>query len=160
MNIFNEFKLSNLSKINLYYILILIKVSFAGKFIDLKKLYIYDIYFVVLDTGLYLYDFNNNDQGLIYNFTSNEYKASNNKINITELNYRHRAYIFCLVNEYLFLLNEYTYEVNKYRINEINNFQNYYYNIMPYKIENFNISFFIALNEDQTNLEFYFIISI
>ena len=156
MNIFNEFKLSNLSKINLYYILILIKVSFAGKFIDLKKLYIYDIYFVVLDTGLYLYDFNNNDQGLIYNFTSNEYKASNNKINITELNYRHRAYIFCLVNEYLFLFNEYTYEVNKYRINEINNFQNYYYNIMPYKIENFNISFFIALNRDQNNLEFYF----
>ena len=154
---FNEFKLSNLNKISLYYILILIKVSFAGVFIDLKKLYIYDIYFVVLDTGLYLYDFNTNDKGLIHKFKPNEFKnTTNDVINITELNYRHRAYIFCLINEYLFLFNEYTYRVYNYEINEIESFKNYYYNIMPYKIENYNISFFIALNKDKTKLEFYF----
>ena len=153
---FNKFKLSNLNKISLYYILILIKVSFAGVFIDLKKLYIYDIYFVVLDTGLYLYDFNTNDKGLIHKFKPNEFKnTTNDIINITELNYRHRAYIFCLINEYLFLFNEYNYKVYNYKINEIVPSQNYYYNIMPYKIEYYNISFFIALNKDKTNLEFY-----
>ena len=136
-------------------IFILIKASFAIEFIDLKKLYLYDIYFVVLNKGLYLYDFNTQDKGLIHKFSNNEYKSSNNKINITELNYRHRAYIFCLINEYLFLFNEYTYKVYNYKINEIVPSQNYYYNIMPYKIEYYNMSFFIALNKDKTNLEFY-----
>ena len=155
MLLFNEFKLRNLSIINLYYILLLIKVSFGGKFIDIKKLCLYDIYFVVLDTGLYLYDFNNLDFALIHEFNGNEYK-SNNMINITELNYRHRAFIFCLVNEYLFLFNEYTYKVLKYKINEIEPFKSYYYNIMPYQLENNNISFLVALNKDETNLFFYY----
>ena len=152
----NGFKLINLCIINLYYILILIKVSSNIVFIDIKKLCLYDIYFVVLNTGLYLYDFNTLDKALIYKFNNNEFKESNNIINITELNYRHRAYIFCLINENLFLFNEYTYEIYNYKINKIIPFQNYYYNIMPYKYEYFNISFIIALNKDTTNLIFYF----
>ena len=108
MFFFNEFKLSILRKRNLYYILILIKLSFAGKFIDIKKLSISDIYFVVLDTGLYLHDFNTSDFALIHEFKENELLDSNNIINIIELNYKHRAYIFCLVNDNLFILNEYT----------------------------------------------------
>ena len=52
MLIFNEFKFSNYNYIFLYYILILIKVSFAGEFIDIKRLSISDNYFIVLDTGL------------------------------------------------------------------------------------------------------------
>ena len=35
--------------INFYYI-------FAGEFIDIKKLFLFEKYFVILDTGLYLYD--------------------------------------------------------------------------------------------------------
>ena len=156
MFFFNEFKLSILRKRNLYYILILIKLSFAGKFIDIKKLSISDIYFVVLDTGLYLHDFNTSDFALIHEFKENEILYSNNIINITELNYKHRAYIFCLVNDNLFILNEYTYKVWNYKINEISPNQSDYYNIMPYKIENNNISFIIAFNSNTTHLIFYF----
>ena len=156
MLIFNEFKFSNYNYIFLYYILILIKVSFAGEFIDIKRLSISDNYFIVLDTGLYLYDFNNADFAVIHEFKENEFKSSNNMINITELNNMNRAYIFCLVNENLFLFDEYTYNVLNYKINEIIPYQGYYYNIMPYKFECNNISFIISFNNDTDNLLFYF----
>ena len=142
---------------NLYYILILLKVTFAREFIDLIQLSLYDIYFIVFDTGLYLHDFSTSDFALIHEFYRNEYKASNNLVNITRLNNRHKAYIFCLVNENLFLFNEYTYKVSNFKINEINSFNGNYYNIMPCKIENNNISFIIALNKDESNLFFYFL---
>ena len=141
---------------NLYYILILLKASFAREFIDLIQLSLYDIYFIVFDTGLYLHDFSTSDFALIHEFNRNEYKASNNLVNITRLNNRHKAYIFCLVNENLFLFNEYTYKVLNFKIKEIDSSDGNYYNIIPYKIENNNISFFIALNNDTTNLFFYF----
>ena len=99
MLLFNAFKLNNLHIINF---LILIKASFSGNFIDIKKLSLYDIYFVVLDTGLYLYDINTVDFAVIHEFKENEFRTSNNIINITELNYRHRTYILCLINQYLF----------------------------------------------------------
>ena len=155
MNLFNGLKLSN-HILNILYIIILIKASFSIEFIDIKKLSLYDIYFVVLDTGLYLYDFNNEDFAKIHNFNNDEYKDNNNNINITEIYNKNKAYIFCLVNEYLFLFNEYTYKIWKYKINKIDHSTDYYYNIMPYKIENSNISFIIALNKDITNLLFYF----
>ena len=141
---------------NLYYILILLKVTFAREFIDLIQLSLYDIYFIVFDTGLYLHDFSTLDFALIHEFNQNEYKTSNNLVNITRLNNRHKAYIFCLVNENLFLFNEYTYKVLNFKIKEIDSSDGNYYNIIPYKIENNNISFFIALNNDTTNLFFYF----
>ena len=156
MLIFNEFKFSNYNYIFLYYILILIKVSFAGEFIDIKRLSISDNYFIVLDTGLYLYDFNNADFAVIHEFKENEFKSSNNMINITKLNYMNRAYIFCLINENLFLFNECACNVLNYKINEIIPYQGYYYNIMPYKFECINISFIISFNNDTDNLLFYF----
>ena len=155
MFIFNEYRLRNIIILELYYIIISIRFIFAGEFIDMKKLSSFNSYFVILDTGLYLYDFNSFDLALIYQF-QNEYKDTNNKIKLTELYYRYRAYIFCLVNEYLFIFNEYTYKVLNYQIKEIANFNDDdYYNIMPYKIENNNISFIIAFNNDTNKLYFY-----
>ena len=156
--------LSNKSKsliiFELYYLLISIKIIFTEEFKDLKKLSLYDSYFVALDTGLYLYNFNIQDCALIYEFNDLEYNRYNNIINITELYDGNKAYTFCLINEYLFIFNEDTYKLLKYKINEIVLLNDYYYNIMPYKIENSNISFIIALNKDITNLFFIFIILI
>ena len=154
---FKEFKLTNLIAIEFYYILILIKVSFEEEFIDIKKLSIYDSsYFVIFDNGLYLYDLNALNYVIIHEFNSDEFLDSNNIINITELYYGHKAYIFCLINKYLFILNEFTFKMFNYQINEVSNYNDNYYNIMPYKIENNNISFIIAFNEDNTNLIFYY----
>ena len=156
MFLFNGFKLSTFIIIEFYF-LISIKISFADEFIDIKKLSTNNgIYFVVLDKGLFLYDFNNLNCSLIHLFNEVEYLGSNDNISLAELNYRSKSYIFCLINEYLFIFNEFTYKVNNYKINEIIPHQGYYYNIMPYKSENNNISFIITFNNDTNNLYFYF----
>ena len=78
---------------------------------------------------------------------------------VTELYYGYKAYIFCLVNEYLFIFNEYTYKLIKYKIKEIKEIINFnnndYCNIIPCKIENNNISFIIVLNKEMEKLFFY-----
>lgn len=152
---FYRIKLGSHIMIEIYCILILIKDSLTGKFIDMKKLFIHDSYLVILDTGLYLYNFTDGYCSLIHQFNELEYKGTNN-IMIEELYYGHKAYIFCLINEYLFIFNEYTYKLFNYTINEIVSFNQNYYNIMPNKIENNNISFIIAFNKDSENLVFYF----
>ena len=143
----------------LYFILLLIKEIFAEEFIDIKKLSLPDsdsTYFVVLDTGFYLYNLNKENLAIIHEFKNNEFRKSNGAINLTELYDGNQAYLFCLVNEYLFLFNEHTYKVFTYTINEFDSFKGNYYNLMPYKIENDKISFIIAFNKDDTNLFFYF----
>ena len=154
---FNGKYLRNIIIIEFYYILISIKASLGEKFLDLKKLSLYDSYFIILDTGLYLYDFNNFNCSLIYQFNNNEYRGDpNNKIILTELYYTYKAYIFCLVNEYLFLYSENTYKLFNYKIEDIINLNSdINYNIMPYKIENNKICFIFALNKDR-NLFFSF----
>ena len=158
MFLFNKFKLSNFIIIEFYF-LIQIKVVFVEEFIDIKKLSVSDsIYFVVLDTGLFLYDFDNLNCSVIHLFNEIEFRTgiNNNNINLTELYLGYKAYIFCLVNEYLFIFNEYTYKTLNYKINKINLFQGYYYNIMPNNAINNNISFIIAFNNEPTNLIFYY----
>ena len=154
MFLLKEFKFSNLIVIELYFILI--KASFAEEFIDMKKLSLYtSSYFAILDTGLFLYDFNALNFSLIHKFNSNEFKETNNKINLTELYYEHKAYIICLVNEYLFIFSEYTYKSIYNKIDELKTFNGYYI-IMPFIMENNNISFIMALNKNITNLFFYY----
>ena len=156
MNVFNKLKISNIILIMIYYILMPIKGVFTGKFLDMKKLTLFDSsYFVILDTGLYLYELNGLKFFIIFEF-NNELKETQKAINIAELYDEYNAYIFCLVNEYLFIFNEYTKNIYYRKINEIEEFINYYYNILPYKAENKNISFLIVFNNDTNNLYFYF----
>ena len=153
----NEYKLNNLITIKLYILLILIKASLEDVFIDIKKLSIYNYsYFVILDTGLYLYNFNSEHCSLIHKFNKNEFKVSDNKLILTEFKNGYKAYIICLINEYLFIFNEYTYTLFDYKLNEINSFGDNYYNLMPLKAENNNISFIIGFYKDIETLGFYF----
>ena len=69
---FTQLKLINLNLINLSFLL-LIKILFARELIDIKKLSaLNNIYFVVFNTGLYLYDLNNQNVGLIHEFNQEE----------------------------------------------------------------------------------------
>ena len=146
MSFTNEFnfKLNNIFIIFLFYIILSFKLVSAGEFIDLKKLNSYDAYFVVLDTGLYLYDINFFDCAIILNFNDTIFKNASNKVNLTEMKNDEYSYIFCMVNEYLFIFNECNNKTISYKVKDIEISQNYYYNLMPYKYENNNISFFIS----------------
>ena len=75
---------------------------------------------------------------------------------MTEFYYTYRAYIFCLVNEYLFIYNEYTFQIFNYKINEYSLFNEGYYNLIPYKIENNITNFIITFNNEETKLFFYY----
>ena len=154
MLIFNGINSRNIILKYLYYIFISIKGIICVKLIDIKKLSLYDSYFVALDTGLYLYDLNTYDCALIYEFDNSKITVSTKSLNITEFYDGNNAYIFCLVKEHLFIFNEKTNKTFNYIINEIT--ENDYYNIMPYKIENNNINFIIAFNNDTSNLIFYY----
>ena len=154
MLIFNGINSRNIILIYLYYIFISIKGIICVKLIDIKKLSLYDSYFVALDTGLYLYDLNTYDCALIYGFENTGITISTKTLNITEFYDGKNGYIFCLIQKYLFIFNENTNKTFKYILKEIT--ENTYYNIMPYKIENNNISFILACNKDTSNLIFFY----
>ena len=150
MATFNANTIPKIFLFHLYILLISLKDTFTGEFIDLKKLSLCDGYFVILDSGLYLYNINalNLSFVLIYEFKG-QYKDSNNNINLTELHYNHKAYIFCLINEYLFIYNEGSYQLFNFEIEPTKTLSSNYYNLIPYKIENNITSFFIVFNEEK-----------
>ena len=144
----------NIIIVYIYYYLTLVKSIFCGEFIDMKKLSLYDSYFVTLDSGLYLYNSDFLDCSLIHNF--NEKINSSYKVIITELYDEQKAYIICLVNEIFFIFDEYTNKTLNYNLDEFNIFKGNYYDILPYKIINDNITFFLSYNEKNKNLFFYY----
>ena len=92
-------------EIYLFYIFTLIKEIFTDEFLQIKKLSLSDNYFVVLDSGLYLYNFNNYDCSIIQSFSSSIYKTTENNIYLTELHNKQYSYMFCFTNEYFFAFN-------------------------------------------------------
>ena len=131
--------------------------SSLDEFIDIKKIPLNDNYFVVLNTGLYIYNFNTLICSLILKFNSYVYKEVNNKIVTKELDYKNKLYILCLVNDYLFIFNAHSNKTLSYKLNieDIPNI-NYYYDLLPYKIINNTISFIIPFNKEENNLIFYY----
>ena len=158
MKIFNEINLKDITLIYLLYILISTKSIFCVSLIDMKKLSAYDSYFVVLDTGLYLYNFNTYDYALITDFTNPTITVNTNSVNITDLYDENNAYIFCLVKPYLFIFDENSNKTINYT-EHIPNLSNGYYTILPYKKQSNNISFIIAFNNVNDKLSFYYYIA-
>ena len=76
---FNGFQIRNILIIEIYYILISLNVIYSGRFVDIKKLSPNDYYFVILDSGLYLYDSTIENCSLIYGFNNDELDKKNIK---------------------------------------------------------------------------------
>ena len=136
-------------------------ISIQGaEFLNIKKISLSENYFVVLDSGLYLYNYNFLECSLIINFNSSVYRipennCNTNKINITELKYENHLYILCLVNEYLFTFNIHNNKTFSYKLNEINITNNDdFCNILPYKIEDNKLIFILPLVQS-SNFSFY-----
>ena len=55
------------------------------KFYNLIQVPFHDNYLIVLNSGLYLYDFKSLEFALLYEFNSSIFRESNNKINLTDL---------------------------------------------------------------------------
>ena len=141
-------------------ILLHTKVKCEDIFKGIKKLSLNDNYFVALNTGLYLYNYNLLNRALITSFNSSVYKNDNDIIIIKELIYNNYFYVICLVNKYLFLFNEKNNITNSFLIDEDDIIPSNYYDLLPYKVINNLIQFFISLNKSSSITLFYFIISL
>ena len=142
-------------KMPLYVISFLIlSVNSEEMFRDIKKLSLTDNYFVVLSTGLFLYDSNFLNCSLIYKFNTSIYKDKTTKVFTAEINTKVNSYILCLVNQYLFIFNSKTNESNIHYLNDIDIINNLYCNFMPYRIYKNNIYFIISIYKD-SHLKFY-----
>ena len=137
-----------------------IKVKCEDIFNGIKKLSLNDNYFVALNTGLYLYNYNLLNRALITSFNSSVYKNDNDIIIIKELIYNNYFYVICLVNKYLFLFNEKNNITNSFLMDEDDIIPSNYYDLLPYKVINNLIQFFISLNKSSSITLFYFIISL
>jgi len=131
-------------------ILLPTKVKSVDIFKGIKKLSLNENYFVALNTGLYLYNSNFLNRALITSFDSSVYKNNNDIIIIKELVYDNYYFIFCMVNKYLFLFNEKYNTTNSFFIDENDIIPTNYYDLLPYKISNNIIRFFISLNKDDS----------
>ena len=132
------------------------KVKCEDIFKGIKKLSLDDNYFVALTTGLYLYNYNLLNYALITRFNSSVYKNEKDIIIIKELVFNHYYFIFCLVNKYLFLFNEKNNLTNSFFLNEDDIAPSNYYDLLPYKISNNIIRFFISLNKNISNINFFY----
>ena len=156
MILINEYNFRIFFIINLYFLLSQMKIAITDEFIEIKKLFFTNKYFVVLDTGLYLYNMNTLDCSLIHKFNSTVYKRADNKILVDDLEYKNKLYILCVVNEYLFIFNAQNNRTISFKINELESNKDNYYNILPYKIQNDIISFIIVVCENSNKLIFYY----
>ena len=155
MNTHNSFKSNYKFFLHFLSFLLSIKVVFSGLFIDIKKLSSFNKYFVVLDTGLYLYNFNDKDCALVYQFSKN--KTVNDRIILDSLSDGKNHYILCLVNKYLFIFNENNNRTITKTLNESYTYKSDdYCNLLPYKIEDNNISFITVFNNGTSRLTFYY----
>ena len=155
MNTHNSFKSNYKFILHFLNFLLSIKVVFSGLFIDIKKLSSFNKYFVVLDTGLYLYNFNDKDCALVRQFSIN--KTVNDRIILDSLSDGKNHYILCLVNKYLFIFNENNNRTITKTLNEISTYKSDdYCNLLPYKIEDNNISFITIFNNGTSRLTFYY----
>ena len=143
-----------ISSISIFYLLMIKNID-ADMFREIIEVPFSNDYFVVLESGLYLYDSKLLNCSKLFAFNSSIYKF-NYKINLTQIEDGNNSYIFCLMNKYLFIYAHQKNELNSFELNEIDYSQKYYCNLLPYQIKENSLTFFIVYYKSDNKLYFYF----
>ena len=147
---------------NLFFLFIFLLLTKESKsvtdiFKDIIKLSLNNNFFVILNTGIYIYNNYLLDCKLIFDFAYSSINLNlDYKIITTELIDNKQYYILSMINEYLFIFNE---ETNKIFFIKFNNeylIPTDYYTLLPYKIFENNLCFIIALYKDSSNIIFHY----
>ena len=126
-------------------------------FRDIKKLSFNNNYFVILNTGIYIYNKYLLDCKLIFNLEHSPLNQNSNyQIITTELIDNNRNYILSMINEYLFIFNEETNKIFFIQLDKEYIIPTNYYTLLPSKIRDNILSFIIALYKDSSNIIFYY----
>ena len=125
---------------------IIIIISFFNVEIDNKLLNIKGIsssgeYFVILDNGIYIYDYNITQCLKFHSFSNN----NNDKASISEFISNDKNYIAFLINYYLYIYNASNYEINHFYLGDLPEDEYESYDAILYDVQNNNFFFIISL---------------
>ena len=121
-------------------------------------------YFIISSNGIIVYSYDFRVNKTIYNFNENEKEYyNNNKIVISQYSPNNEFYIFCLIKGESLLFFDYkNCSIKNIEITGISKKEEYYYNIIPYKLNNNSleyiityISFFNAANSGYYQINFF-----
>ena len=122
------------------------------KYMNIKSLK-YDKYFLVYDTNIYIWDYNNENPKSILNFKSIE--PADNIIIIKHI-YNKNIYIFCLIRDYLHIYVEqknqiFNFSISQFLEGELLYYK--YYNIIPYNTKNNKLNFIVSSLKEEIKEE-------
>ena len=125
-----------------------------------------DEFFIILDSGIYLYDSNFTSCKTLYIFQGNEKIISKeDSINtlISEIANNDKYYAIALAKKYIYIYNCTGNSLTRYFLNKLNDYKadqkGVNYNLIPYEINNIYIKFIISHlydNTPQHKMYFYF----
>ena len=144
----------------------LITLIFLHIFIETKevtfqkitKISLLEEYFVVLDTGLYIYNSNFSECSVIYNFNDSQKIIDNYDFTLEEFKNEQHNFIICLIKKYLYIYDYNIKSIFIYYLKELDNNIGEYYDLLPYKFENNFLNFiisFIDLNDNCIKIIYY-----
>ena len=125
---------------------IIIIISFFNVEIDNKLLNIQRIsssgeYFVILDNGIYIYDYNITQCLKFHSFSNN----NNDKASISEFISNDKNYIAFLINYYLYIYNSSNYEISYFYLKDLPEDKYESYDVILYDVQDNNFFFIISL---------------
>ena len=122
------------------------------KFIEIKSISS-ENYLVVFDTGFFIYDNNLTSIKSLFNFTSSIVDLDN--IIITKHIYKTNIYIFCLIQNYIYIYDDSKRKIFNYDIKSLvedEEFINYKYgNIIPYNTEKDKMNLILSSLKNKQN---------
>ena len=149
---------------DILYLLVIILLNLKSNMIECKTKYMNikslnnGKCLLVYDTGIYIWDYNNENLNTLINFES--INPTDNVIIIKHI-FNNNIYIFCLIRDYLYIYIDGKEGVSNFQLNKFldNEFLNYkYYNIIPYNINNEKINFILSSMKDEIKKNCYLLI--
>ena len=119
-------------------------------FQKIKKISLTEESFVVLDTGLYIYNSNFSECSVIYSFNDSQKINGNYEFTLEEFKNDEHNFIICLIKKYLYIYDYKMKAIFFYYLKELDNNKAIYYDLLPYKFENNSLNFIISFI-DSTN---------
>ena len=144
---------------HLFQLIIIYLISFLpkneAKFIELESLSSGN-YFIVLDSGIFIYNNELKEKKSLRDFERNNKIGTSDIINIRKHIYNENIYIFCRINNYLYIYDEYNNKLTSFIMTYYvdQTLLNYkYYNIIPYNTNDNKLNIIISSIREEVKKE-------
>ena len=135
INVYNKFSIFFLIIISFY------NVEIDNKLLNLKRISSSGEYFIILNDGIYIYDYNITQCLQFHSFTN----KNNDKASISEFVKNDKNYISILMNNYLYIYNASNNEIKNFILKGLPEDEYESYDIILYDIKDDNFYFILSL---------------